>query len=374
MITLKISAYVCRMKQVVKISGNIADLYLYRPIQGMEDMVQELAQLPDNIQILRVFINSPGGSVYEGIALFNVLSRFGGTLQIFVDGIAASMAAVLTQIPGAKRYMQRNAKLMFHRVGGNVQGNSDNIRDYAAVMDSFETDLINIIAERSGVADTIIKETLFDGANHWFSAEEALRNKLIDGIVDSKLRTQPPTAEDADILYTFFDSQINNQLVMNEQILNILNLQSDANDQVVQEAIQSIIDQNAELTAQVSDRDQQITQLTAQIDSHNQARIDEMINNAMQAGKITAATRPHYEKLAKTDFDNFKAILDSIPTYKPIHTLINQDAKAVIPEKAKAWSFSDWQRNDGKGLERLKNEHPDLYNELYEQQFGNQPK
>lgn len=84
-------------------------------------------------------IHSPGGDVFDGLAIYNTLSRLSANIRIFVDGIAASMASVLVCLPNAKVYMPENAWLMVHKPWGGIAGNANDMREYADFLDRNES-------------------------------------------------------------------------------------------------------------------------------------------------------------------------------------------------------------------------------------------
>lgn len=362
---------------IAKAGSDTADLYIYEPIMansaaGGKSISQQLAALEGKGK-LRVFINSPGGSVMEGIAIYNLLQRTTMEVTMYVDGVAASMAAVLTQVPGAKVYMSRHAKLMLHNVKGAAQGNAADMRSMAALMDEFASDLVNIVAARTGASPEEVNARWFDGKDHWLNAEQALEAKLIDGIVDGKLKITPPKSNNATELHSYYTQQILNHQIKQqmEQITQVLGLAAEATEQQVVDHVNTVLAQVTDLQGQVTARDATIAEMQGKLDAVHKNKISEMINNAVQAGKITAEMKPTYEKLAASDFDATKAVLNAIPAYK---TIAGQLDKETIPEARKDWSFKDWQSKDGKGLMKLRDEQPEVYSMLYEKEFGKKPK
>lgn len=366
--------------KILNVNGDTTDLMIYDQIAsyteaGGQSISKQLAELEGKTKKLRVFINSPGGSVTEGIAIFNLLSRTSMEVVMYVDGVAASMAGILTQVPHAKRYMSKYAKMMLHSVSGFAVGSSEDMRNTADMMDDFQNSLVSMISDRTKRSPEEIKGKYFDGKDHWLNAEQALEAKFIDGVVDGKLNVQPPKAEDANTLHTFYKQQIlnfNSQHIMNKKVMNLLGLTGEVNDQQIEAAVAQVEKRISNFKAEITGKDETIKKLQARVDAFSQEKVDELINNAVQAGKITAEMKPTYETLAKSNFDDCKKILDSIPPYKSIQSQLGNDDSG-IPEDRKRWSFSDWQKNDGPGLAKIKAEKPDLYKEIYKKQFGHEP-
>jgi len=114
-------------------------------------------------------IHSPGGDVFDGLAIYNSLGRLSASIRIFVDGIAASMASVLVCLPNAKVYMPENAWLMVHKPWGGVAGNANDMREYADFLDRNEAMILAAYEKKTGktreeLSAYVNAETWIDGA------------------------------------------------------------------------------------------------------------------------------------------------------------------------------------------------------------------
>ena len=173
------------------LNENTASLLLYGEIsdEGGEgriasrDIVNELMYLDNNYDNLNIRINSIGGDVYPGIAIFNAIRQCRSNVTIYIDGIAASIAGVIA-LCGKHVEMSRYARMMLHNVSGGCYGNKQDLRDMISTIESLEDTIAEIIGERCGKDRDEVKETYFDGADHWLKAEEALQLGLIDAIYD----------------------------------------------------------------------------------------------------------------------------------------------------------------------------------------------
>ena len=108
-------------------SPDTACILLYGEIGGFDgvndkDIVCELYEYASMYKGIDVRINSPGGSVYAGMAIFNALRASDADITIYVDGIAASMASVIA-LCGKPVYMSQYARLMLHNPYGGCYGN-----------------------------------------------------------------------------------------------------------------------------------------------------------------------------------------------------------------------------------------------------------
>lgn len=134
----------------------------------------ELGALPDDAPIdLR--LNSPGGSVFDAVAIYNALNRHSGTITVWIDGIAASAASYIA-MAGDEIVMPENAFLMIHDPSGLVMGTAADMRDMAGTLDKIAASMVRGYAARSGKSEEEISALL--AAETWFDAAEALEAGL----------------------------------------------------------------------------------------------------------------------------------------------------------------------------------------------------
>ena len=173
-------------------------------------IVSELIALQSQYGKIDVRINSRGGDVFSGMAIYNALRQSKSDITIYIDGVAASIAAIIA-LCGKPLYMSPYAKLMLHSVSGGTWGNASALRQTADQMEQLQKDLANMIAGRCGMKAKDVQAKYFDEKDHWIDAQEAVEMKLCDGIYDmATTEEQPKTAEE---IYNFF----NNWLVFEPQ-------------------------------------------------------------------------------------------------------------------------------------------------------------
>jgi ATP-dependent Clp protease protease subunit len=163
----------------------------------------ELGALPDDAAIdLR--LNSPGGSVFDAVAIYNALKRHTGEITIWIDGIAASAASYIA-MAGDTIVMPENAFLMIHDPSGLVMGTAEDMRSTAEALDKVKGSLIQGYAAKSGKSDDEI--AILMAAETWFDAEDALDLGFIDRIAEpvklaasfdvARFRNAPPEVVEA---------------------------------------------------------------------------------------------------------------------------------------------------------------------------------
>jgi ATP-dependent Clp protease protease subunit len=128
---------------------------------------------------LTVRINSPGGSVFDGVAIYNALKRHDAAITVWIDGIAASIASVIA-MAGDEVVMPENAMLMLHDPSGLVMGTAADMRAMAEALDKMKAGMVAAYRDRSGTDDTEIEALM--AAETWLSAEEAVELGLADRV------------------------------------------------------------------------------------------------------------------------------------------------------------------------------------------------
>jgi ATP-dependent Clp endopeptidase proteolytic subunit ClpP len=137
---------------------------------------------------LDVHINSPGGDVFDGIAIYNSLKQRAGSVAVTVDGLAASAASFIAQAASPGRLlMAPHAEMMIHEGFGMAIGNAQDMIDMAAQLDRVSGNIAGIYADRTGKSAEYWRELM--KAETWMSDEQAVAYGLADGIVGR----EPPT-------------------------------------------------------------------------------------------------------------------------------------------------------------------------------------
>lgn len=185
------------MKQMWEIkqqADNIVHLYIYGDVEGdgydfwTGDVIQsetsanhfreELAKYPNASQI-DVFINSYGGSVFEGTAIYNQLKRHPAHKTVYIDGFACSIASVIA-MAGDEIVMPHNALMMIHNMWMFAQGNAAELRKAADDLDVINTAGRAAYLEKAGgkLDESALAEMM--DAETWLTAEQCIGYGLAD--------------------------------------------------------------------------------------------------------------------------------------------------------------------------------------------------
>lgn len=170
-----------------------ADLYLYIEIaswgagysaHSAQSFKQELDNLGE-IETLNIYINSPGGDVFEGNTIMNMLKRKKCTKNVYIDGLAASIASVIA-MAGDKIIMPSNAMMMIHNAWTYAIGNSKDLRKLADDLDKVNASIRQAYLDKAG--DKLDEETLINLMDNetWLTAQECFDYGLCDVVGEDK--------------------------------------------------------------------------------------------------------------------------------------------------------------------------------------------
>ena len=327
-----------RFFNITTSDDGISTIFLYGDIGDYTEVqsgriAQELMEAERVSRRIHVRINSNGGEVYSGIAIFNALRHSQADIRIYVDGIAASMASVIA-LCGKPVEMSKYARLMLHSVSGGCYGNKQDLQRCMEEIESLEGSLSEIYAERLGMSQEEVKQTYFDGEDHWLTAQEALDLGFIDGIYDAD--PVPADSTPAQI-YTLFNNRLiepqNNREEMNLEDVKkrprFKDCASDADvfrlmDQLEEEAgkVPILTKENTDLKAKVKTYEDKAA-------AEDLAARKQLLDAAEQDGRIDATTRPIYENLLANDRENGEKALAQLPVKRRVmedlHLELNGD-------------------------------------------------
>lgn len=146
---------------------------------GFRDALKELG----DISQLNLYINSPGGDVFQGIAIYNMLKRSKAKVNVYVDGVAASIASVIA-MAGDTIFMPSNSMLMIHNPYTYTMGNANELRKAADDMDQItEASKQSYLAKAGDKLDDTTLQDLMDNET-WLTAQEAVDYGLADQVLE----------------------------------------------------------------------------------------------------------------------------------------------------------------------------------------------
>lgn len=361
-----------------------------------DQFANNLASLDGTVDTINLHINSPGGSVSQGYSIVSVILSMKSHINVYVVGIAASMAAVIA-VCGKKVYMYDYSKLMIHDPffsGKSADKLSD--KDKAAlshVTDSLQTILSRRGKDKKETARLMQSET-------WFSAEEAKVSGLIDEIISTKRKDEFSGLSSNDIFSRIcaeYSTNNNNNSKSNnmdllQQLASILGLDNPTEEMVIQavkdlvnnqpsEGVKEKLD-NALKKRMINEGDydhllemgnkapEALNGYLERLSVDYNARLEKRIDNLFSENRkkflfVNAADKLELRKLAEADFDQFVRIVNILPDRKLLSQEI-EDAKVTHTSKSN-WTLDDYRKN---APEELKN-NPHLYERLVNREQTN---
>jgi len=179
--------------EVKAAANDVGELYIYGDIVShkwddtdvtVKDFAEDLKALGD-LKTLNIYLNSLGGSVFQGQAIYSILKRHSAHKNVYIDGIAASIASVIA-MAGDTISMPKNAMVMIHNPWTFVMGNSADLRKEADALDKIRESMI--VAYMDKIQDKTSEEQLAEllDAETWLSAQDCFDRGFWDEILDVK--------------------------------------------------------------------------------------------------------------------------------------------------------------------------------------------
>lgn len=164
----------------INIYGLISDWY---DDVNARDFLAAFNALEMTCNRINIHVNSPGGSVWEGLPIANAIKSSKVDVHVYVDGIAFSMAAIIAI--SAKKgnvHMAKGSLLMIHAASMFGYGNAEQLKKAAEDLSKYDDVLAGFVEDRIGESLEEVKANYFDGTDHFFTPAEALAQGLIDHV------------------------------------------------------------------------------------------------------------------------------------------------------------------------------------------------
>jgi len=372
-------------KCTILLYGEIGDEYGYE-----SNIVSEIIEAQNIYANIDVRINSRGGEVFAGIAIYNALRTCKGNVRIYIDGLAASMASVIA-FCGHHVEMSRHARLMLHCVSGTCCGNTAELQKCIREISNIEQTLCDIYSTKLHLTPNEVKRRYFDGEDHWITADEALKMGLIDGVFDIDAEPQGNAPDD---IYDTFMARLEKQPDSNTQknsvnskfkgcISRLLGIPDGEPDENIYKAVKKLkkaFDAKSDKET-ITDAvkmgwiDQGQSEMFMSLAKHNPKAfksyiaekqqsdavvIENLIAAAENKGKIYANERHIYKAVG----DAMGArMLGQILSIKPAKRMVMRDLNLHKEDRSK-WTFEDWRTYAPEQL----CDNPELYDRLREKE------
>ena len=153
-------------------SESLGEWQKYYPEDKAPKDVQDFLDQLEDVSKINVHINSGGGSVFGGIAIYNILKRYDAEITVYVEGLAASIASVIA-MAGDKIIIPENAQMMIHKPSSITWGNADDMRKEADILDGCQKVILNTYMQhaKEGVTaeeiDSLINAETWKNGKEW---------------------------------------------------------------------------------------------------------------------------------------------------------------------------------------------------------------
>lgn len=166
----------------IKAAGTSAEISIYDEIGGWGISAKEFAQDLKSLKGIRdltLRLNSPGGSVFDGMAIYNLLKAHDAQITVHVDGLAASMASVIA-MAGDLIVMPENSMMMIHNPWTMTAGDAEELRKNADLLDKIKKAMISAYTSKTGLSEEMISQYMDEET--WFTGSEAAELGFADEV------------------------------------------------------------------------------------------------------------------------------------------------------------------------------------------------
>ncbi len=161
--------------------GDTAKLYVYDVIGGWDLDASEFVQAVHAITAPKIdmHVNSPGGFVYDGVAMYEAVKSHPADVTTNIDGLAASAASFLA-LAGDRVNIAKGGRIMVHDAQGVAVGSPADVREFADMLDEVSNDIAGYYADKAGGTVAAWRKTM--SATTWYSSSQAVGAGLADAV------------------------------------------------------------------------------------------------------------------------------------------------------------------------------------------------
>lgn len=153
------------------IYGAIGESYYSDSTVSAKKFLEELKKIPNNAKEIVLRINSPGGSVFDGMTIYERLKQHKAKIKVYIDGIAASIASIIA-MAGDEISIGEGGMVMIHLPMSGVYGNKIDMEKTIEILEKIESQMIGIYSRKSGQTSAKISKMLMDET--WMTSDEAV--------------------------------------------------------------------------------------------------------------------------------------------------------------------------------------------------------
>lgn len=295
----------------------------------LKNMVEDVIQQVKNAKPskIKVTIDSGGGDATIGLAIYNFLKSYDAKVEVEVIGLAGSIASVIAMAANKnKLFMARNAFMMIHPASGGTWGTSEEIRQYADLVDKFTDQIIDVYVQRTGKTAEAIKDLMANG-DFWMTGSEAKELGFCDALINdnpnfsvaarlqnSSFKNIPKHLLEA---HTKVEPEGNNfQTFLKDEIMNIKNLVTGFINSVTKpekkEGEKDPVTPSAETVSLANSLEQPLTDFLTSLEKEVTADIAKAVENALPNIQAFKDMSSQIEALKKENEELKKEITDLV--------------------------------------------------------------
>lgn len=350
--------------QVVALEkDNTAEIRISGVIHSWENSSKEFKQKIDamiakGIKDVKLYINSPGGSVFEANEIANEIQRFDGTITGFGGALVASAASYLAIICDSFE-MPENGQYMYHKPIGFIQGNEDRVASDLKLLQNLTAHYRTAYSEKTGLPEDTIESNWSKG-DVWLSAKQAKEQGFITSVSTKKekITTEQKAlfvACGAPVIPEIEKLKNEHKMTNRNQIIAMLKLSADATDEQIEAAVAEAMRKADAAEANSQASEEQRKQMA-----------ETMVQGFIDAKQTTADLKEQWVKMALIDFSGTKAILEKLPKAVKVSDHL-EDEPVAGREK---WTMEDYQEKDPEALKVMMTENPEQFKKLEAEYFG----
>lgn len=323
---------------------------------------------------IKVRINSPGGSVFQGFAIFDALNKCGKRVITQVDGLAASMASIIL-MAGEEIIVSPFAQIMTHKPCGSASGSAIEIRQQADLLDELEKTMLSIYVARTGLSEAECQAKFLSDTDTWFNAQQAVDAKLADRIEEGRMKVLPViTPTDPTSVYKHFAAKLDTNMNLIEKLKTDWNLSAEMSDDSIYAHLTSLQAKAAQsdlLSGEVITLKEQVQAYEAAEAVARDNELISLVDAAIAERRILASSKDSWIAMLKASPEAAKTSLSAIAAV-PDLSLVPGGVGAK--KEREDWTFATWSRKDPNGLEVMKSEKHADYVALFKAEYGVDPK
>ncbi|MEN5434100.1 ATP-dependent Clp protease proteolytic subunit [Sphingobacterium faecium] len=344
----------------IEAKGTVAEIRLTGTIDRWENSADQFRRKIDEliaqgIKNVKLYMNGPGGSVFEANEIENEIKRFKGTIDGEGGAMVASAYSYLAAICD-NFIMAENGQYMYHKPMGFISGNEDKVASDLKLLQNLTNQYRTAYATKTTMSEEEI-ETNWSKGDVWLSAQEALDQGFITGISKPAKITKESQAQFAACgapVVPEVNSKIEYTMKNRNQIIAALKLAADATDEQIEEAIKASLEKSA-----------RVDEAESAAKNSVKANVETYVDAMIMAKKVTADDKEHLVAFGMADFNALKNMYDKKTAVEKLSDKIDPNASSGDASGVRAkWSLQDYIDKDPVALEKLIADDPKKYAEL----------